>query len=243
MSFKPNFDLLVEWKDVVRAREYASASTFIAKFKHGNKTLVYMCDVHRINRSFDMVDFCFSDEFSIKPDVLLTEMENSGYERKFSQDWIQDNTLSYAAVVASQRHIPMVFADLSDEQMVDVIQVGFPDEKISTDILHKVLRAGPTGKDGGNIYNKMCAYLAKNGRDRFMLENIAIALNKYDTVFAIFGAGHYENQRLVLEDMMGKPEYITKIKNMRGDFLDAKIEPIKLCDFEMVEIGEGNGKK
>ena len=30
---------------------------------------------------------------------------------------------------------------------------------------------------------------------------------------------------------------------MRGDFLDAKIEPIKLCDFEMVEIGEGNGKK
>ena len=68
-----------------------------------------------------------------------------------------------------------------------------------------------------------------------MLENIAAALNKYDTVFAIFGGGHYEVQRLVLEDMMGKPEYITRIKNMRGDFSDIKINPIRLCDFKLSE--------
>ena len=230
MSFKPNFDLLAEWKDVVRAKEYASDSAFIAVFKRDNKTLVYMCDHHTKNYSFDMVDFCFSDYFGIKPEILLVEMENSGYERKFSSGWIQGNTLSYAAVLAEQRNIPYVFADLSDEQMMDVIKLGFSDEEITNGVLHKVLRSGPTGE---NIYNKMCSYLSKNGRDRFMLENIATALDKYDTVFAIFGAGHYESQRLVLEDMMGKPEYITKIKNMRGDFSDLKINPIKLCDFKL----------
>ena len=32
---------------------------------------------------------------------------------------------------------------------------------------------------------------------------------------------------------MGKPEYITRIKDMRGDFSNIKIKPKKLVDFEM----------
>lgn len=232
MQFKPNFDLLVDWNETKRAVDFASNSAFISVFKCDNKTLVYMCDRHSHNISFNMVDMCFSNDFGIKPDILLTEMENSDYERKFSWHGLQNNTLAYAAAVATMKKIPVVFSDLSDNQSIDVLKSGFPDMEITNDVLHRALRAGPTREGKIDIYNKMCDYLGQNGRDRFMLDNIATALNKYDTVFAVFGIGHYEKQRLALEDMMGKPEYITKIKNMRGNFDDVKIEPIKLCDFK-----------
>ena len=67
-----------------------------------------------------------------------------------------------------------------------------------------------------------------HGRDPFMLRNIAAALNRYDTVFAVFGEGHYRSQRLVLEDMLGKPEYIKTVPNPRGNFTDLKITPVDL---------------
>ena len=239
MLFKPNFDLLVGWADTVRAKDFASNSAFIAVFKRDNKTLVYMCDIHSHNISFNMVDMCFSDDFGIKPDVLLTEIENAGYERKLGWHGLQDNTLAYASAVAAKNKVPVVFADLSDDQMIDVLKSGFPEREITNEEVHKALRAGPSKKDG-DIYNQMCDYLGQMGRDRFMLENIAVALNKYDTVFVIFGTGHYEKQRLVLEDMMGKPEYITRIKNMRGDFSDVKIEPIELCKFDIKSVGGEN---
>jgi len=233
MQFKPNFDLFCNWPDAEKSKNFASNSAYIAIFRRDNKTLVYMCDDHTKNISFNMVDMCFADDFRIKPDVLLTEMENADYERKLSWHGFQDNTLAYAAGVAAQRNIPVVFADLSESQMIDVINSGFPDNQITEDVLHnKVFRAGGPNPQG-NIYQQMSAYVDKFGRDRFMLDNIATALNKYDTVFCIFGRGHFESERLVLEDMMGEPEYITRIKNMRGDFSGVEIKPIKLCDFEM----------
>ena len=228
MSFKPNFDLLREWKDAEKISDLAGSSPCIAVFKYGKKTLVYVCDRHCANRSFDMVDFCFSQDFGITPDVLLTEIENEDYNHKFSWHGVQDNTLAYAVMVAAKKSIPVVFADLSDEQMVKVIHTKFAEEAD----LKRVFNAGGPNSDG-NLYQQMSAYLDMAGRDRFMLENIATALNKYDTVFAIFGVGHYESQRLVLEDMLGKPEYITRTKNMRGDFSNIKISPIKLCDFKL----------
>ncbi len=231
MQFKPNFDLYREWKDANKSQDFACNSAYIAVFKHDNKTLVYMCDVHRFNVSFDMVDMCFADDFITKPDVLLTEMENADYERKLNWHGYQDNTLAYAAGVAARRNIPVVFADLSKSQYVDVINRGFPDNQITENDLHKVFGSGGPNSNG-NIYQQMSAYVDKFGRDRFMLDNIAAALNKYDTVFCIFGRGHFESQRLVLEDMMGKPEYITKVPNTRGDFSDLKIKPEKLIDFD-----------
>ena len=234
MHFKPNFDLLCYWDKAKKAKDFACNSAFVAVFRRGNKTLVYMCDRHCYNISFNMVDMCFADDFGIKPDVVLTEMGNTNYERMFDWFWCQDNTLSYIACVAAKKNVPVVFADLSDNQMVDVINAGFPDNQITRPDLAKVFHCGGPNSNG-TLYQQMSAYMDRFGRDRFMLQNIAAALNRYDTVFAIFGTGHYEVQRLVLEDMMGKPEYITKIKNMRGDFSDVKIEPIKLCDFEMVK--------
>ncbi|MBO4625733.1 MAG: hypothetical protein J5679_00450 [Alphaproteobacteria bacterium] len=231
MQFKPNFDLYREWKDSEQSKCFASNSAYIAVFKRDNKTLVYMCDDHTKNISFNMVDMCFADDFGIKPDVFLSEMENADYDRKFNWHGYEDNTLAYAVGVAAKQNVPVVFADLSKSQYVDVINRGFPDNQITEDDLCKVFGSGGPNSNG-NIYQQMSAYVDKFGRDIFMLENIAAALNKYDTVFCIFGRGHFESQRLVLEDMMGKPEYITKIKNMRGDFSNVKINPIKLCDFK-----------
>lgn len=241
MVFKPNFDLLCYWPNAKHAKDFASNTAFVAVFKRDNKTLVYMGDHHRLNFSFNMVDMCFADDFGIKPDVLLTEMLNAGFEKRFNWHGLQDNTLAHAAAVAVKKNLPVVFADLSESQCVDVINHGFPDNQITIDDLHKVFSSGGPFPDG-NMYQKMAAYVDFYGRDRFMLDNIANALNKYDTVFAIFGMGHYEVQRLVLEEMMGEPEYITRIKNMRGDFSDIKIEPIELCKFDIKTLEEGNDK-
>lgn len=234
VQFKPNYDLLCYWKDAEHAKNFASNTAFVSIFKRDNKTLVYMCDHHRLNLSFNMVDMCFADDFDIKPDVLLVEMINSDFDKRFNWHGIQDNTLAHASVVAAKKNIPVVFADLSESECVDVINRGFPDNKITIDDLRKVFSSGGPFPDG-NMYQQMAAYVDFYGRDRFMLENIAAALNKYDTVFAIFGSGHYEVQRLVLEDMMGKPEYITRIKNMRDDFSGVKVNPVKLCDFKLAE--------
>lgn len=238
MQFKPNFDLLRDWASAEKSQNFASNSAYVAIFRKDDKTLVYMCDRHGENISFNMVDMCFADDFGVKPDVLLTEIENTGFERKFNWHGYQSNTLVYAAEISAQRNIPVVFSDLSDSQYVDVINCGFPDNKITTIDLDRVLSSEPN--KNGNLSQQMSSYLNVMGRDRFMLQNIAAALNRYDTVFAIFGVGHYENQRLVLEDMLGKPEYITRIKNMRGDFTNVKIEPIKLCDFEEEGVNDKN---
>ncbi|MBO4480065.1 MAG: hypothetical protein J5742_00370 [Alphaproteobacteria bacterium] len=232
MQFKPNLNLLNEWRDAEHAVNFASNTAFISVFKRDNKTLVYMCDRHKLNISFNMVDMCFADDFGVKPDVLLTEMENDGFKWKLNWHGLQDNTLAYAAAVAAKRNLPIVFADLSDDQMVKVINRGFLDNKITVADLGRVLGKSGGPDSHGNLDQQMLAYLDRFGRNPFMLQNIAAALNKYDTVFCIFGIGHYECQRSALEDMLGKPEYITQIKNMRGDFSNLNITPMKLYDFE-----------
>lgn len=45
-------------------------------------------------------------------------------------------------------------------------------------------------------------------RSRFMLQNIAAALNQYDVVFAEMGAGHYLDLVPALQQMLGAPQVI-----------------------------------
>ncbi len=230
MQFKPNFDLLCAPQKNAHIMDVAGTTCCVAVFKRAGKTLVYMCDHHWKNTAFDMVEMCFSGDFRVKPDVLVAEMENGDYERKLGLQWFQHANPVHAIGVAAENNVPVVFADLSPSQMVDVINAGFPKNQITRTDLSKVLNSQPNSD--GDINQQMHAYLCLYGRDRFMLQNIAEALNKYNNVFAIFGSTHYKIEYLALEDMMGKPEYITKIKNMRGDFSDLKIEPITLCEFD-----------
>ncbi|MBQ8473646.1 MAG: hypothetical protein IJ500_02170 [Alphaproteobacteria bacterium] len=224
MQLKPNFDLLQAWEDAEKQKHYPC----VAVFEKDGKTLVYMCDKHGANKSFDMVDMCMKSGMYPRPDVLLTEFENSG--RDVMPGMMQNNSLMYAAAVATQQNIPVVFADLSDEQMLNVLRVQYPNRIFESADLTKVLRAGPIRSNGE--FGEMGIALNKYGRDKFMLQNIATALNKYDVVFAIFGSGHFVSQRLALIDMMGIPKYITDMPNTRGDFYGLKINPIKLIDFE-----------
>ncbi|MCL2887968.1 MAG: TraB/GumN family protein [Elusimicrobia bacterium] len=62
-----------------------------------------------------------------------------------------------------------------------------------------------------NYITNQIAIVEDKQRDLFMLENITAALNKYKTVFAVFGEGHYVDQRQALENMLGKPEYIWEV--------------------------------
>ncbi|MDR1071886.1 MAG: hypothetical protein LBL21_04560 [Rickettsiales bacterium] len=222
-QFEPNLGLLKEWED---AGPIFDQYAYVAIFKKNEKTLIYACDDHGANVSFDMVDFCFTDGFSEKPQVAVIEYENS--DRKMTQLAFQDNALAYAAGVAAKRGLPVVLADLSENEMLDVVKRFAPDkELVNYDYLYKILDAGEPSRKKGP-YNLLDAELELHGRDPFMLKNIAAALNKFDTVFAIFGEGHYRSQRLVLEDMLGKPEYIKDFPNTRGDFGGLEFSPIKL---------------
>ena len=225
MQFKPNFDLLEAWEDA----QHMYHGAYVALFEKIDKTLVYMCDIHGENESFDMVDFCFKSGKFKQPDILITEFENAG--REIGKHASQTNTLIYAAAVATKQNIPVVFADLSHKEKQDVLQAHYPNYVFDENVVRKILGTEPMRSAG--VLGEMGGTLNKFGRDKFMLENIATALNKYSVVFAIFGSGHYESQRLALIDMMGEPKYIGKIPNTRGEFDEKDIKPIKLVDFRI----------
>lgn len=224
MSFKPNFDLFSEYKD----NDEVPRMPYIAVFRYGEKTLVYMCDEHNANRSYDMIDWVFDQSSLPRPDVLLIEKENN-YSGQVGT--CNGNSLLYAAARAAQNDIPVVFADMNEIEMKTLLRLRRPDCEFSSNDLGRILTTPPMrqyGEDG--VLNME---LNRYGRDRFMIENIVAALDKYDTIYAIFGEGHFREQRFILIDMLGKPEYIDRIPNMRRDFGDLKIEPVKLIDFDM----------
>ncbi len=226
MLYNPNFDLYRQWSP----QPDALRPPYVAVFRRGAKTLVYLCDAHRMNKSFDMVDWVFDRANFPKPDVFLTEMTNDDNGRTGT---CNENTLRYAAATAAENGVPVVFADLSNTQMVAVLDKCFPDNKFSQDDLEKVFNGAPVSNRG--VWGERSIALNRHGRDKFMLQNIAAALNTYDTVYAIFGEGHFYCQRLILEDMLGTPQIMDAIPNMRRDFGDLKVKPIKLIEFKAGE--------
>lgn len=238
MQFKANHDLIRAWEDTDKSFRKLYCAPYVAVFEKNGKTLVYMCDRHDANISFDMVDVCFDSLELPKPNILLTEFRNDGREMTTRQ--FQVNTLAYAAGVASKHNVPVVLADLSDEQMLAVLHAQYPNRSFIADDLGDFL-SGPMRSRGEK--GEMGIAINMFGRDRFMLDNIAAALNKYDVVFGIFGSGHYEQQRLALIDMLGEPKYICRFQNMRGDFDAKNIKTEKLVDFTIGEINYDTIKK
>lgn len=213
MQFKPNVELLKHYDNAVQDK--SRKPPYVAIYRFGKKTLVYMAERHVTESSWNMVEWCFSKKSGLRPDVLLTEFENAGRDLN-RDDKTKKNTLSHVAFVAAEHGVPVVLSDLSESQMMDII--GTNDKKH----LHDALRAGPNPK--GNDLQKDCAKLGIQGRNPFMVQNIAAALNKYDTVFCIFGEGHFREQRAVLDDMFGKgpDEFITEFPDMHTDFGKSK---------------------
>ncbi len=218
MKLKPNFDLLG-----VLAKNFKSdmRPPYVAVFKVGNKTLVYMADAHDANKSYDMIDWCFDGDKFPRPDVMLVEFENVGREFKYNHSF-NAYSLAYAAVRAAKANIPVVFADLSEEQMMRAVN-AVSGQPITSDGLSDVLHLRADDALIGAL---------SVARDTFMIKNIIAALEKYDVVWAIFGAGHYQEQKPVLIDMLGEPEYKRNIPNMRMDCAGIEVKPIVLIDNE-----------
>jgi hypothetical protein len=219
--FVPNLSLYTNYED----SEKVGRTPYIAVFKKDGKTLLYICDRHCANVSFDMVDFCFSEKSPAIPEIAVIEYERA--ERAMNPWSFHDNTIAYAGAIAAKRGLPVAYADLSQAEMLHVLRKKHPQRDLTEEDLLKTLRSGgPSTKQGE--YNLFANELDSLGRDPFMVKNIAAALNEYDVILAIFGEGHYRSQRLILEDMLGRPEYIKDVPNTRGDFNDCKISPIDL---------------
>ncbi|MCL2737346.1 MAG: hypothetical protein FWE17_00590 [Alphaproteobacteria bacterium] len=217
--FVPNLDLLH------KSSERPEREPYIAIFRKGEKILIYIAEKHSANESFDMTDFCFSDKSPAAPQVVLVEFERSG--RKAGTGEIHGNNLAYAAARATECGLPVIFADLSRDECLDVWRKRYPERIFTDEDLRRARRTGRPSTNKGE--DSLLLYeLELYGRDPFMVKNIVAALNKYEVVLAVFGEGHYRAQRLVLEDIMGKPEYIKDVPNTRGDFSNCKIVPIDL---------------
>ncbi len=80
-------------------------------------------------------------------------------------------------------------------------------------------------KPAGTIFNVFHDDTNKLVRDPFMIENIFATINKYDTVLATFGEGHYRSIRKILETAFGKPEIISEFPKSEKINIPDNIKP------------------
>ena len=119
--FTPNMDLYKAWED---AEKIFDRGPYIAVFKKDKKTLIYIAESHGANLSFDMTDFCFSDKSPAAPEIAVVEFEREG--REVFPALFQHNNLIYAAAVAAKRDLPVVYADLSSDDCLDLLRKKHP---------------------------------------------------------------------------------------------------------------------
>ena len=223
ITFKPNFDLLNKSEQLGRLKvdsdnlENIGEPPYLAVFNKSGKTLVYLAARHRAQETYRKVDLSF-DKF--RPRIAVVEHERGCRVEIFGLNEGKPfmSEAVYTAAIAVKNNIPVIFADLSNDDMRKVLAEQNPGQSFGEKKLHKILSEGdPTLKKGE--LNRFSYQLNKYGRDPFMLKNISDALNKHDVVFAVFGEGHYRTHRLVLEDMLGKPEYIFLDKISERNFV------------------------
>ena len=118
MQFKPNFDLYKVFEETDKIGDFHAP--YFAIFKKENKTLVYLCDRHCANVSFDAVDFCFSGQRFKLPEVSVIEYP---HDKKNTKWGFHDNSLIYAGAVSDKNNIPVVYADLSEDDKLNVFKI------------------------------------------------------------------------------------------------------------------------
>jgi len=158
------------------------------------------------------------DEFSHKRAIQLQTMWILNDARKYKLHFSKPDTveLAFENVKYNLRQMgyDMTLTLLEFEQCCkDDFGCVVSDENVS-DILDKLQNwAEPNIK--GNITNKLWAEINVYSRTPYMLEKIFKAINKYNTVLVTMGAGHFEEQRLVLEKAFGQPFYIDKFPHSK----------------------------
>ncbi|MFQ6739826.1 MAG: hypothetical protein ACLRFJ_04140 [Alphaproteobacteria bacterium] len=140
-----------------------------------------------------------------------------GYKKHFNKNDTIENAYTNVKCDLSELGFDM---QLTIQEFKDCAQKDFgvivSDKNIS-DILATI----PNWRDpniNGHITNKIWAEMGMISRNPYMLDNIFKAVNKHNTVLVTMGAGHYEEQRLVLEKAFGEPKYVYKFpKTKRFD--------------------------
>ena len=125
MKYVPNLTLLDSWSDV-KQHLYSPAS---AVFEFDNKKLIYCGTKHSADKSFQLLDKCFSD-FDI--DCVVTEYSRKATLTPNAGKIETKNELEYAALVGMRAGIDVVFADTDKTDWIaDLIA-------LSPDYAHKM---------------------------------------------------------------------------------------------------------
>jgi hypothetical protein len=154
---------------------------------------------------------------------ILSGMDKDIF-KKFQAMWMIQNKKEYEkqfgglSTAEKELHNFRVFVwtpympePMAEEEFKELFKQYFGKDFDKTSILNDLGEdiIAPSSK---NIFTKVSQDVDYYARDPFMIKNITAALNKYDIVYAAFGEGHYRTHRKVLENMIGKPEYIWNIE-------------------------------
>ena len=111
MKYVPDLTLLDSWSDC-KPHLHSPA---LAVFEFDNKKLIYCGTKHSANKSFQLLDKCFSD-FDI--DCIVTEYSRKATLTPDASTIETKNELEYAALVGMRAGIDVVFAD-TDKTRLD----------------------------------------------------------------------------------------------------------------------------
>lgn len=104
MKYVPDLTLLDSWSDV----KSHLRSPALAVFEFDNKKLIYCGTKHSANKSFQLLDKCFSD-FDI--DCIVTEYSRKATLTPDASTIETKNELEYAALLGMRAGLDVVFAD------------------------------------------------------------------------------------------------------------------------------------
>lgn len=107
MKYVPDLTLLDSWSDV----KSHLRSPALAVFEFDNKKLIYCGTKHGADKSFKLIDKCFSD-FDI--DCVVTEYSRKATLMPNAGKITTNNELEYAALLGMHAGPDVVFADNAD---------------------------------------------------------------------------------------------------------------------------------
>lgn len=107
-GLKADLSLLQTFEEAQRLAENQYAP-YIALYKKDGKTLIYLATAHNLGITSNMVDYIFAN---YKPQVAVIEFERSG---RHLDSLCSRNEFVYSAQLATDAKIPVVFADLTED--------------------------------------------------------------------------------------------------------------------------------
>ena len=182
---------------------------YLAVFKKSGKTLVYLAADHCTQKTFRMVDMAFQ---KFNPNIAVVEFEREGRRFEIKPGERMHESI-YVAAIANSRAVPVVKADLSLEEMLQLLRKLNPDRSFEMDGLIEVLTRHDKPEPIKKELDKLARPLILN-RNTLMAREITNALNAHGTTLAVFGEAHYRHQQKIFEDMLGPPEYIYSEHNL-----------------------------